>query len=458
MCMLCRNLYSVASNITDEEGTELLTCSIARACDLDFATDEDVRGTYRRLAALKGRVGATEFELREKAMGFTFKEHALLNDRSLDDIMQPVSAYCHDWMHAILVTGVLNTVVYRLFEDVRLAGFKEVWEHVTRYVLQWQWPGRLSQSTELAECFDKKRAGSSRKAKTWKASASHGLSLYALLALFICRVLLRDGADSKCYLGCVAYLALADLLDHLVSVPLGIVDPQMLAKAVDEFLTACVAAGWEQYMHSKFHWLVHLPKHLAHFGALYTCFVHERKHKMAKRYADHICNTRSYEKSMLGEVLSHHLAELRGECLQFTVALMKPKRAKAPLVTLLQQMLAPTPVDAAHCFCSTQARIHPAGACCRGDVILVKSVVGASTFMAAHVWIHTSVDDVCMTLCNVLRPLPGESEQRWEAVDGNVVLVDTLDILAVCIHTDIRAGNIRIIVPWHLKRYAVADR
>ena len=144
--------------------------------------------------------------------------------------------------------------------------------------------------------------------------------------------------------------------------------------------------------------------------------------------------------------------------MQFDVALLRPKRAQQPLVALLKQALAPTPVDEAQCFYSLQARIRPAGACCRGDVILVQSTLGANTLMAAVVWLHASEHGVCVTLCNKLRPVPGAGEQRWDGSERRVILVDTEDVLATCAHTDVRDGNIRIIMPWHLRRWAVADQ
>ena len=448
----------MTSGITDEEGTELLTCNIIRSEDLDFATDADVRGTVRRLAAMKARIAAEEFKLREMAMGFTHKAHSLLNDASLDGVVQPASQYCHDWMHTVLVTGVFNTVVFRLFSDLWESGFRDIWAHVGRYVLQWEWPGRVSVGQALGDLFNQKMAKATRKAHSFKASASDGLALYAVIALFVSGVLLRDGARSLCYHGCVAYLALCDLLDMLVAVPRGIVTPAMLAASVDAFLTACVDAHWETWMHSKFHWLIHLPKHLARFGCLPTCFVHERKHKVAKRYANAVQNTKSFEKSILGETLAHHLAELKSnKVLKFGVALVNPKVAKPPLVQLLRESLAPAAVDAALCRHSLEARILPAGSCYRRDVVFIRSAGAANTMVAGEVWTHASVDGVCMTLCNIFRPLPGAGERRWDGSERRARFVATEDILSTCIHTSVGAGNIRIVVPWHLRRWAIGN-
>ena len=89
-CMICRNLFSEKSGVVDEDDEDLMTCSIIYKDELDVATDAEVRGTVRRLAALEGQVGSGEFELRQQAAGFRHEPKSLLNDPSLDEIVQPV--------------------------------------------------------------------------------------------------------------------------------------------------------------------------------------------------------------------------------------------------------------------------------------------------------------------------------------------------------------------------------
>ena len=466
MCMIRRNLFSRASGIVDEDGTELLTCSIIRERDLDFATDAEVVGSARRLAALHGTIPPGEFQLREMAAGFTHKTHSILNDQSLSGIVRPVTIHMHDWTRGFLVNGVFNTVVFLLFAAAVNASFKDIWSHVERYIHDWIWPGLTSVSKALAECFSAKRGKSSRKAKSFKASASDGLALYPVLALFVSNVLMRDGANSPCRLECLAFLALCDVLDMLTAVPLNIVTPEMLRGAVDAFLSACIAAEWEDYTHSKFHWSIHLAAELARHSALYTCFVQERKHKVAKRYGNEILNTVAFERSVLGEVHSHHLAELRsGKVLHFGECMLRdPKRAKPPLVALLKKALGEDLVDAAadDVLWSNVAQLLPAGVCCRRDIVLIKSMApnaGSNALVAGEVWLHASVSGQCITLVNLLRPLTGPGEHRWSAAEERLEMVATEDVLTTCCHTAVHAGRpVRVIVPWHLKGWAVADR
>ena len=62
LCILCRNLFATASGIADEEGADMLTCNLLHEGDLDMATDDDIRGTVRRLAA---RATAGDRELKD---------------------------------------------------------------------------------------------------------------------------------------------------------------------------------------------------------------------------------------------------------------------------------------------------------------------------------------------------------------------------------------------------------
>ena len=111
-------------------------------------------------------------------------------------------------------------------------------------------------------------------------------------------------------------LAFAVVVDiRVASAMLGPACSNDLRLAIDLFLGHCVDAVWKNNLHSKFHWLIHLPDELIRFKRLLSCWVHERKHKMVKHYAQNIYNTRVYERSILSEVTSHHLANLRRDSL-----------------------------------------------------------------------------------------------------------------------------------------------
>ena len=93
----------------------------------------------------------------------------------------------------------------------------------------------------LQEIFNTNRDKANTKAKKFKCKASEGLGLYPTLAHFIQAVVLPAKA---CVKECVAFLAMADLLDVLQAVPLHIITPQQLKAVIHTLLQSCVAAGW----------------------------------------------------------------------------------------------------------------------------------------------------------------------------------------------------------------------
>ena len=58
-----------------------------------------------------------EFGDMQQALGMTHHKHGILLDRSLDEFVDPVGVYQHDWMHAIFVDGVFNLCLYLILEE-----------------------------------------------------------------------------------------------------------------------------------------------------------------------------------------------------------------------------------------------------------------------------------------------------------------------------------------------------
>ena len=52
-CMPCKNLVSRTSNLIGSDGRKLLICDVLKDCDLQFASDADIRWSLSRLNALK---------------------------------------------------------------------------------------------------------------------------------------------------------------------------------------------------------------------------------------------------------------------------------------------------------------------------------------------------------------------------------------------------------------------
>jgi hypothetical protein len=114
LCVLCRNLFSLASEVVGDDGEELLRCNVKKHSELDLATSADLRYAVRRIDELHDApdFDPTEFELRQKALGFTWSPYNLLGDASMDPYLDVPSQFFHDWMHMIFVGGVFNLTLH----------------------------------------------------------------------------------------------------------------------------------------------------------------------------------------------------------------------------------------------------------------------------------------------------------------------------------------------------------
>ena len=83
--------------------------------------------------------------------------------------------------------------------------------------------------------------------------------------------------------------------------------------------------------------MVHLPLHLARFGLLPTCWVTERKHRVAKRYGGDVKNLRRYDRTVIGEFVCHNLAFLAvDDVFDTSVGLKRPCKLNKRLCDFVQ--------------------------------------------------------------------------------------------------------------------------
>ena len=370
-CTTCRTLYAESSGIVDlETNNDLLTCNKLFETDMDFATDNDIRGTVERLAEhARTARNQEQLNLRQQACGFNHHAYNMLLDLRLRDVVKPVSQFAHDWMHTFMVHGVWNTIMMLLLLALAADGVQDPAGEFAAFVCLWTLPRRISaNSANLAEAFSSSRWKNSKKAKYFKATASDALALFSIVACMVQSVFKRAG---RALSACECYLRLADLLDLLVALPHGTVTPTMLRNASDEFLRALVNAGWRAWCHPKFHWIVHLARELERFGMLLSCWVHERKHRMVKRYSQMIENTIVFEKSVLSEVTCHHFAEVSSiDKFDLSVGLVPPVRPASRDLGSLLQMELQLPLAGMTYTTSRKARVSTFEICGQRDVVL----------------------------------------------------------------------------------------
>ena len=90
---------------------EVLTTQAFDPSALQLATDQDLQGTFSRLASRAGTVSKDDFKLWEQAVGFNYNEHSLPWDPILGPHLKPCSQFVHDWMHTRFVGGVFPVLM-----------------------------------------------------------------------------------------------------------------------------------------------------------------------------------------------------------------------------------------------------------------------------------------------------------------------------------------------------------
>ena len=425
MCMLCHIMLG-GSDLSDIDPS--LKSNVITEGELEFCTDDEVRDAVKRLAWWQGRENKTAFARRSQIMGFTYSPYSLLTDRALDKVVQPCTQFMHDWMHGIFSNGIFNVTANLLLESLEDAGVKTAYAMLHEYVCHWKWPSRVH-SSNLAKIFDAKRREGNRKGECFRAQASEGLSVYRVVAFWLRVIVLPRGIAAA---ACNAFLAFAALADCVVAIARGAVSPGQLRDAVHKFLDRFVAAWGYDAMTPKCHWALHLPRELARFGTLLSCFVHERKHKLIRRYATPIANAKTFEHSVLSEITGHHIAALNARgALNFDVGLVSPRRANARTRAALLGVLELLGDHEVHI--AAESRFHAFETCRKGDVVFVKSGEGISVGQASC---HAAIDGAPLSVvaCWELKSMQWSSRSAvWRVSVGDAQLFPTSDILAVAV-------------------------
>ena len=433
MCMKC---------LTIEASSELasfdpsLKTNILKVDQLEKTNDASCKDTARRLAWYANRESNAAFTKRQQIMGYRFMQYSLLTDMTLDGVINPYTQFMHDWMHGLFSKGVFQIILHLLLTSmeeaklhISLGGASGIYLYLYEYTKPWQFPAKRK-CTDLHKVFEPKRRSGNREGGVFRCGASEGLGLVPILAFWVSAIVKPLGC---CTLACEAFIAFADVAECVVTIATGIIPQGTLKTAIETFLALFVQAFGADKLTPKLHWLLHYDEELAEHGTLLACFVHERKHKMTKRYANPIMNTRassnlwSFEDSVLTEVTGHHLQDLKdGANLSIKIGLQKPYKPKRSTMATLEEIFGPEMVD----HVANSARFNQYETCAVGDVVLVR--VGIDGFVAAQVWAHVSVQGQAKSIlsCWTLKFFMKEHHAAEWLTGDNPKIVNTEDIMS----------------------------
>ncbi|CAE7684539.1 unnamed protein product [Symbiodinium sp. CCMP2592] len=306
LCFMCQNVVSHSSGLHNTDASGSLVSHVShQKSQMVQQTDASIKEAAQHLTQCRPLMNKGEFKKRQFALGLNFCEHGALFSPELKEILRPISVSMFDYMHNYVVGGVFHVEMSQLLEALQKQGIQQ--DEMHSFLSACQWPAAVGDKGASAKKVFAK------KVTEFKSSASEAMALYPVMRAFLQEKLpsIRDNQCKEC---CRCFFVLCEVLDLLykTSVPL---DPSTLAAALEqkiethmELFKRCY--GVEKVI-PKAHFNLHLGDLLRRHGLLLSCFVHERRHKEIKRYANNLDSMQAgSERHILQLELEEHMKNL----------------------------------------------------------------------------------------------------------------------------------------------------
>jgi len=322
-CCMCRN----ATNHTIH-GTPLHRVSpdAVPITEFDFElfcpyTNDSLRETLRRLeshhdAYLAGTMTKLEFEARESVLGWNWTPNTpILNEKYRLNV---ASSIMFDWAHVYVNDGLADDELGRCMKILQTnrasSTFAELGQYVARFTLPKSSPSIVRLFSEAANKNNLKKGG-------FTCSGSEFLTLAPIALRYFEKVVARRQECTKWVDSMIAVLRVVVILMKLKS---GTISADRLTTAIMHHLQLFKAAYGDGAIRPKHHFACHLGPMLRRFPFLMSTFVHERKHRVVKKYTRDRRSLRSWDLGAIEEITCHQLWEL-GKPLLRTFATSQPR-------------------------------------------------------------------------------------------------------------------------------------
>ena len=413
-CCRCSNVISKSSFSGMVRETPGLVPSTETDWDkFKIHSNESVMAIIRHLQEQEAVCTAQQFSRLETALGFNFRPGGLLTHPRFGHIIP--CAVMFDWMHIYLVHGICGTQLGLLCGELRDAGIRE--GRLETFLQSFQWPKQF-QGSRPQNLFSKRE-----QYEPLKGSASELLSAYNVIRVFLLLFVAQQYPGLQKALAC--FFKLCEVLDLLVSINRGAtVRPSLLKAAVKSHLDSFLEHYSEAYWVPKCHMALHLHEFLGRHQTLISCFTHERKHRIVKRFGNNMmsCN-HAFERSILSDVIHVQLQNLQDvRCFQNSPYLVGAKGAPKDMVSSIQHLLG----NECEVLTSLVAQCQSFQVS-KNDVVEVE--VNAGGLAVAQVLYHCTSGQLCLSCLS-----------QWEFVSGFMyrvkdapILVETRQIRKVCV-------------------------
>ena len=321
VCPLCHAVVAESSEL-HRFSSSVVPSTSTHVADWQLATDQSIRNSIRCLHSNFNVVSQKEFENMTKSCGWNYVPTGLLGTGEVDDLrIGVVSMLQYDWMHCFIVNGAWNIELGAVLAGLKTAGFNQNMLH--NFLQQYTWPSQVGgKSASGVNVFKKKQEGNV------KCSASEALGIYNVIKAFISKHIshldaMRYQIDS--------YYTLCNVLDCIFGCRNGRFGHVDLQRHLSAFVVAHQKAYASSLWVPKHHYLQHLAMMLERHGKVVGCFVHERKHRVAKRYAENVRKVdKTFDVSVLKDVLASNIRDLQDKEI-LPLGIRSPKEASYEL-------------------------------------------------------------------------------------------------------------------------------
>ena len=310
-CLTCKNVFNRISSDALVPGTVYIDC--ASCAELSFNTNSDVFAAYDYICS---RPAAEQPEL-QQLLGVKVNEHGLLHDRWAREIHCPVDHMLRDWMHILVHNGLANTEIAYLARALKGHGIETT--TLATYLMHWTIPKRHGKVD--GAWLSKKRFG--KKMKSLSSFAGIMLNIVPIVAQFVQDVIPPDhglALHARCFL----------ILEQIIGLcALGSDDAMPYLDLLRRLLEEHHELFRQLYptaVKPKYHHALHLADNAEFLGALISCFVTERKHRVTKRAALH--TFRHIDNVVIKDLVNRQCEAMldKSEPIMSSTYLVSPKR------------------------------------------------------------------------------------------------------------------------------------
>ena len=304
-CAVCFRICKKNSILLPDPTGFLLPLDTTDMSKIVPTTNTTFRSMQANLAAVSGDEAA--LCQKEKDYGYKYNQYNWLQDPDLNHNFMDIFAY--DWVHCYVENGVWDTEFKACIAELQPHGYG--CNSCNDYLQLWHWPRAYASGKDLCKSSvykadDKDISPSGSASEFISAAPVIGKWLQSIPA-GICPLIVESA------LLCIRVVVLLNMICT------GHVTAEELAEAMQVHFNKHKEAYGDSIWKPKFHYSLHLPLQLVKHSVLLSCFVHERKHRLYKRWATSFDSKKSMERCMMEEMTLSHMNALQHSLVHATL-------------------------------------------------------------------------------------------------------------------------------------------